>query len=258
MSDATWQGLTDELACWQRVGLQCNFWWRDDDAIAVSHELLRLQSISERYFVDVLVAAIPAAMSLTLGRDALGLHSLIWCQHGLAHVNYEPGGPNSEFPASRDNENIAQDLANGRQLLLDQFGDRLFPVLVPPWNRFREDMIAELPVLGYTGLSQYGDVGTTAVLKLTKADAHLDIVDWTMAPKFPVERPTLLLERLIEGLLSRRHNPALAAAPFGVLTHHRAMDEGSWIFMDKLLEVTHQFPCVEWVSPRDIFREYPV
>lgn len=258
MADTPWRALIDELAYWQRANLQCNFWWRDDDAVAASRELMRLQAISEKHFVNVLVASIPTLISRTLGRDTGGMHCLIWCQHGLSHLNHESGEPKSEFPASRNKEKIAQDLTIGRQLLLDQFGDQLSSVLVPPWNRFRKDMIDELSALGYTGLSQYGAVGTSTVLKLTKSDTHLDIVDWSIAPKFRVERTAFLLDRLIEGLQSRRHNPALAAAPYGVLTHHRAMDEAAWIFMDKLLEITHQFPCVEWVSPRDIFQEDPV
>lgn len=254
MEKNSYKLLTDELSHWQDAGLQCLFWWRDDDLISTSPKLHRMRQVSEQYVVYVLVAVVPDLMVSTLGCDTSGMHTFVWCQHGFAHVNHEGANlPNSEFPFSRERELVIQDLTKGRKLLLDQFSDRLFPVLVPPWNGFRDDLVKELPALGLTGISQYGSISRQKIGQALRIDTHLDVVDWSSAPKFSSAQEGLLLDRLIENLRIRRLDYSTDNL-IGILTHHRAMDEEAWKFVDELLLITHQFPCVKWVSPRDLFR----
>lgn len=251
----SFSALTDELCLWQDTGLKCRFWWRDDDLIDISPKLHRMRQISERYIVYVLVAVIPRDMQFNLGYETSGMHTFVWCQHGYAHQNHEISGQaNSEFPLTRNRQLIVDDLSNGHRLLSDQFGERLLPVLVPPWNSFREDMVSNLPELGYVGLSQYGPISDRTNEAVCRANTHLDIVDWSTAPKFPSNRTAFLLNRIVEELSARRVTNPQSEEAFGVLTHHRAMDDEAWDFIETLLSVTHEFPCVEWISPRDLFR----
>lgn len=247
--------LADELSRWQDAGLKCRFWWRDDDLIAVSPGLHRIRQVSERHVVYVLVGIIPHLMVSTLGQDTIGMNTFVWCQHGFAHINHEsPDRPNSEFPLNREKELVLEDLVKGRELLLQQFSDRLFPVLVPPWNGFRADMLEELPALGLVGISQYGNIARQQIGQTLRIDTHLDVVDWTSAPRFLPTRISFLLDRLVESLQIRRLDQGLSNNVTGILTHHRAMDDEAWDFVERLLFITHQFPCVEWISPRDLFR----
>lgn len=254
MSEGGWAQLADELSRWYASGLHCRFWWRDDDLIAIAPELQSLQALAEEFVVDVLVAVIPAQMSATLGRDTAGMHRFVWCQHGYAHQNHAfTGEPNSEFPASRALDAMREELLRGHSALQAQFGHALLPALVPPWNRIDASLIRELPALGFHGLSRYGDRAVSSTPGLVAIDTHVDVVDWSTAPTFHPHREAILLERIVDELRQRRETPAPHDAPFGLLTHHRAMDAQAWQFVRKLLAVTHEVPGVEWVSPRELF-----
>lgn len=252
--------LVEELSHWQDAGLRCRFWWRDDDLVSITPKLHRMRlhrmrQVSERHVIYVLVAVIPRFINTSLGRDTFGMHTFIWCQHGFAHVNHEnENQPNSEFPVSRNKELVIADLIKGRELLLDQFSDRLFPVLVPPWNNFRSDLLEELPKLGLIGISQYGSIACQRIGQTLRVDTHLDVVDWARAPTFLPARARFLLDRLVQNLRICRGNQSRSGNVIGILTHHLDMDDEAWRFFERLLTITHQFPCVEWVSPRDLFR----
>jgi hypothetical protein len=246
--------LREELGLWQAEGRICTLWWRDDDLVVVSPELHRMRQVSEKFFVPVLVAVIPSLMDKELANATKGMHTFVFCQHGFAHENHAPVGlPNSEFPQGWAVELIEQDLASGRSMLVEQFGERFFPIFVPPWNAFREDKIDILHVLGYLGISQYGPRSTGVVSQFVHVNTHVDIVDWAVAPVFPESRGGFLVDRLTDVLRRRRLGIIDTDEPTGILTHHRAMLDDAWQFIDYLLAETHIFPCVQWMSPHDVF-----
>lgn len=250
MADDALTSLRDELSQWQELGLQCSLWWRDDDLIANAPPLHPMRQLSERYVVHVLVAVIPRLMDKALGHDASAMHSFVFCQHGFAHRNHEPPGvAKSEFPPSRSWETIATDLADGYALMSHQFGKRFYPVLVPPWNAFPDALIEKLPLLGFVGISQYGPVARQSPPGIVCVNTHMDLVDWSTAPVFPTTRRRFLMDRLVENLQQRRLHNANHPEPLGLLTHHRVMDESAWQFMDEFLEISHQYPCVQWKAP---------
>lgn len=247
--------LYDELSLWQNSGLACRLWWRDDDLVQLSPNLQRMHALSQQYGAAVLVAVIPEPMDEALGRDTAGMRDFTWCQHGLAHRNHEPPGvPNSEFPTTRPASKVTDDLLAGKRLMAERFGDRFLPVLVPPWNAFREDLIDTLASLGYLGISQYGARPAGQDAPLVRVNAHLDVVDWSAAPAFPAHRTAFLLARLVELLRQRRAGDLDREEATGILTHHRAMDDAAWVFMDALLKITRRFSCVRWLSPSELFR----
>lgn len=75
--------------------------------------------------------------------------------HGLAHDNHAPlDAKPAEFGPHRPLATLREEAA--RALALAQARvprETLLPVFVPPWNRIAPDLAADLPALGYAGLS---------------------------------------------------------------------------------------------------------
>jgi hypothetical protein len=256
MSEPSWQPLIDELARWQQAGLPCRFWWRDDDLITATPRLNSLHALADEFAVEVLVAVIPAQMSASLGRDCAAMPRLVFCQHGYAHQNFAAKGePDSEFPLDRNLEEVKRELRRGRAALLQQFDGRLLPVFVPPWNHFPEAWLPALAALGLSAISQFYKRDVQHIAGLLRVDTHLDVVDWTTPSGFPAGREYMLIEQLVNELHLRRTEPDPQDAPFGILTHHSAMELGAWQFMHRLLAITHEVPRVEWVSPTKLFQQ---
>ncbi|MDQ1921017.1 polysaccharide deacetylase family protein [Massilia pseudoviolaceinigra] len=248
--------LRAELGYWQASGAECAFWWRDDDLIEDSAALRRLAALSQRHQAPVLMAVIPAEADAALTQaTADAMPTLVYCQHGWAHVNHEaPGQPSSEFGPGRDPQAAEADLRQGAERLRALFGARFLPVMVPPWNTLAPALAARLPALGLHGLSQYLFQPRGAPLDgLVRVDAHLDIVDWSAGAG--VRDPEMLVERLVSILQSSR--AGRLGDPLGILTHHRVMADGSWRFVEQLLALTADYSCVRWLDPRTVFAAMP-
>ncbi|ATQ78177.1 hypothetical protein CR152_29430 [Massilia violaceinigra] len=248
--------LREELAYWQAARSECAFWWRDDDLVEDSAALRRLAALSQRHQAPVLMAVIPAQADAALAQaTADGMPTLVYCQHGWDHVNHEaPGQPSSEFGPGRDPQAAEADLERGAERLRALFGERFLPVMVPPWNTLAPALAARLPALGLHGLSQYlFQPRGAAPAGLVRVDTHLDIVDWSAGAG--VRDPGMLVERLVSILQLRRAGQL--DEPLGILTHHRVMAGGTWRFLEQLLALTAEFPCVRWLHPRAVFGAAP-
>ena len=171
--------LREELEQWDCAGRICAFWWRDDDLQRSAPELSRLREISERHTVPVMLAVIPGLADAALGHDMRGTDTMAFCQHGWMHANHEPEGAiRSEFGASRALSEIEADIRAGHDRLREVFGERFFPVFVPPWNTLADEAIELLPRIGFAGLSCYGTRPDTARSRNLKiVNAHLDILE---------------------------------------------------------------------------------
>jgi hypothetical protein len=80
-----------------------------------------------------------------------------------------------------------------------------------------------------------------------QVNTHLDPIDWRGERLFVGE--VAALERLI-GLLDPDE-------PIGILSHHLAMDEPGWTFLDQLLGVLAAHPGALLCSARDLFATQP-
>src|SRR5690242_14415432 len=152
-----WPDLMAELDRWQEAGKVATLWWRDDDAVSPTERLGRLLSIGSG--VPVSLAVIPAVAELGLAerlaeyRSARAANVAV-LQHGWRHLNHSGAGKKSEFPAARPSADVVFDLSAGRTRLIEVFGSRALPILVPPWNRFDEGFLALLRRSGLTGISR--------------------------------------------------------------------------------------------------------
>ena len=201
------------------------FWWRDDDAGAVTPQLKRLLSLSTD--VALALAVIPEAAEPAL----FGLlHDRVTViQHGTDHRNRAaPGEKKTEYPASEPNEQALARIAQGQERLRALAGKRFFPVLAPPWNRLRKDLADELPSIGVRGVSGYRTTGA--------GHTQVDVVAWRRGKHF------IGAEQAFEAALS-------SAEPVGWLTHHAVHDEPTWQFLERLLALK----TVRWVSVQEAF-----
>jgi hypothetical protein len=202
-----------------------NFWWRDDDAGAVTPQLKRLLSLSKD--VALALAVIPEAADAALF-DLLPDRVTV-IQHGTDHRNRAaPGEKKTEYPASEPNSQALARIAEGQERLRTLAGKRFFPVLAPPWNRLRRDLADELPSIGVRGVSGYRAAGP--------GHTQVDLVAWRRGKRFIGE------QQAFEAALA-------GTEPVGWLTHHAVHDEETWQFLERLVGLK----TVRWLSVEEVF-----
>ncbi len=238
-----WAGLTAELDAWATAGRQAAFWWRDDDAARVTESLRHLLTLAARANAPLALAAIPAHASVQFADLAIATPGVTAIQHGYAHIDHAPKGAGSwELGIDRPLAEVTAELATGRDRLVELFGDRFVPVMVPPWNRIAAEVTAALPGLGFTALSGYGPRSAPhAAPGLTVVNTHCDPIRWRGGARFAGTASSL--SDLIDHLTNRRLGHADTAEPTGLLTHHADMDEQSWAFTEQLLQAINDHPA---------------
>jgi hypothetical protein len=257
MTDTAWESFARELDAWREGGRTATFWWRDDDAIDATPSLMRLLGISRAFSVPLMLAVIPAKATPALGTTLTRLNGVV-LQHGFAHINHAPAGaPKSELSGVRPLAERLAELASGCHTLADLVGPRLLPVLVPPWNRIDDDLVDALAASGYTALSTFRPRARPfARPGLAQVNTHLDLIDWAGTRHFVGTAHALAV--LVGHLAARRAawgNSAQTDEATGVLSHHLAMDEPSWDFLETLLRRTEAHPAVRWLDAAELFPE---
>lgn len=239
-----WPELAAALDAIAEDGKAIRVWWRDDDAGRDHPKLDRLLELALRRGLPVALAVVPAWLEdAAQARIAASPHASV-LQHGFAHRNHAPSGAKSCELGGREIGIILAELAQGRAMLLDAFGASFLAVLVPPWNRIDRRLIRRLTACGFCGLSTFGRrEAPEAAAGLTQVNTHLDPIDWRGERLFVGE--VAALERLIAVL-----DPD---EPIGILSHHLAMDEPGWQFLDQLLGVLAAHPGARLCSARDLF-----
>lgn len=248
-----WSALTTELSAWRDLGRPVTLWWRDDDVQRATPALAKLLDLSRRYRVPLLLAAVPHGMDRTLVSPIAQARSAWVCQHGFAHANHAPADEKrSELGPHRPVPVMARELIRGLDILRERLGERMLPVMVPPWNRISDHLIKHLPHLGYRGLSTFGarlrDRPTTG---LTQVNTHVDLIDWRGGRGFVGAEAAL--SQLVNHLSARRQGQADVGEPTGLMSHHLVHDDRSWAFCETLFERTCAHPGVRWLEPDQVF-----
>ena len=237
----TWKDLQDELARRRAAGRPVRFWWRDDDAGAVSFELKKLLALSRDRGIPLALAVVPEAAEPEL----FGLlhDGVAVLQHGTDHRNRAaPGEKKTEYPAAEPIESALGRIVDGLGRLRAFAGGKLVPVLAPPWNRVRPDLLKKLPAVGIVGVSGYGArASAEPVPGLRQVNTHVDLIAWRAGRGFVGE---------VEALSLATKNLA-AEEPVGWLTHHAVHDEASWKFLERLLTLRD----VRWLSAAEAFSQ---
>jgi hypothetical protein len=240
-SAAPWQVLAAELDAWAGAGRVARLWWRDDDAVAPSAALDRLLALADG--VPLTLAVIPAGAGLDLVRRLDGLESVAIVQHGIAHENHAPTDQKRSELASAA---VLPALTEGHRRLAALFGERLLPVLVPPWNRIAPGLIPLLPGCGFAGLSGFGPRWQRlATPGLVQVNTHADPIDWRARRCRPAGE---IAVRLAGQLADQRLGRADAGEPVGFLSHHRLDDPAAEALAADLAALVAAHPAARWVG----------
>ncbi len=240
-----WSDLTAEL---DKCRAPARFWWRDDDAVALTPALTTLLDIRAELDLPLALAVIPAQLDDTLVARLAPEIAVRVLQHGWDHTNHAAAGTQlSEFPPGRGDAEIAAQLASGREILADRFGASFVPVLVPPFNAVAADAVEAVRASGLRGLSLATDF---AGLGLPSRNVHADLIDWRETKAVPLGRA---IGALVLALRLRRLGLVEATRPIGVMTHHLVHDDGIWLLMREMLTRLKAHPNVAFPSIESIF-----
>lgn len=239
--------LFRELDKWQTAGKKPRLFLRDDDAIDATPALDKLIGPCEDFDIPLLLATIPQPANTALGKRVIKSPLVRGAVHGYRHKNHSPMGEKTcELGTQRPLQTVLDELAEGREKLLNLFEGNLSAIIVPPWNRIHEPVIDELLGLGFGGLS------THAWLKhkmpLPMVSTHVDIMHWS-AGTIGREH-NWVLNQLTLNLEIARNKGGRA---IGILTHHLVHDEKAWAMLDKLYALLDG--KVDWVAADDLLSE---
>lgn len=235
----TWRELHAALSERSHAGRPVQFWWRDDDASAPSPALERAVGLSRKYAVPLALAVIPQEATPELFQ---GLHKRVTVlQHGTDHRNRAAAGEKkTEYPDTESVEFALARIAEGMAKLRSRAGQHFMPVLAPPWNRIRKDLVDKLPSLGIRGISAYGPQKSREPAPgLRQVNTHVDVVAWRRGRHFVGE----------EQALSQAIKWLITGEPVGWLTHHAVHDAAAWDFLERLFTLKE----VRWLSAAEAF-----
>jgi hypothetical protein len=242
-----WQSLLVELDRWREAGITARLWLRDDDAIRPTPLLDELAALTARFRVPVALSIIPADTDETLARYLLDVPHMSPAVHGWSHANHAPASEKKqELGLHRDREAILGELARAFRRMSDLHGERLVPMLVPPWNRIAPELMADLPALGYRALSTF-DQPVLDVAHLTIINTHVDLIDFRGTRR--CHDHDLLAQRVAEELLRSR---LLDRSAVGILSHHLLGDKQALHFLNDLFSVTTNHPACRWMEADEL------
>jgi hypothetical protein len=229
----SWEALEAEIQ--RRQGVE--FWWRDDDATEVSSALRKLLALSKARRIPLALAVIPQDLDANLA-GLLHEHVTV-LQHGTDHRNRAAAGEKkTEYPGAEPVDEALSRISQGMKKLGALPG--FIPVLAPPWNRIRKDLVDRLPGIGMRGLSAYGrQERREPVPGLRQVNTHVDIIAWRAGRRFAGEAQ----------VLGQAMKWLAAGEPVGWLTHHAMHDQAAWNFLERLF--TQQ--GVRWLSAPEAF-----
>jgi hypothetical protein len=248
---AGWRELLDEVRRSQDAGRAVEFWWRDDDAARPDPALERLLALATASAVPLALAVIPAlAEPDAFAQLAAGVSIL---QHGSDHRNRAaPGQKKCEFADGEAPAAAIARLADARELLSAVAGQRLLPVLAPPWNRISAAHLVPLVSAGFRGLTCYGPRrAALAAPGLLQVNTHVDLIAWRAGRGFAGEEA--VLASATAHLAAKREGRADAREPTGWLSHHAVHDEAAWRFLERLFETLRVVPAVRWLGAEELF-----
>jgi hypothetical protein len=250
---ANWNDLSDELDRWRDAGQTATFWWRDDDAAEVTPASDRLLKLARDTDVPIHLAVIPALQTEALVANLRDCRQAWVLQHGYAHINHAPPGEGAwELGSHRPVEIVWQELSMGLAVLKDRHGERFLPVLVPPWSRVADEVLAGTPALGFRAVSCSSVKSLPAPVEGLRAiHAYCDPVKWKKEEGY-FAGTEASLRKITHHLSARRLGQISPDEPTGLLTHHLATDDPTWRFVEVLIERTSAHPAVQWIALRDL------
>jgi hypothetical protein len=252
LTDKSRRHLDAELQQWLSAGRSADIWWRDDDATAFTPALQRLHALSEASDAPIALACIPAKVDETLAAciEAWPLAS-VW-QHGYAHCNHAPLGEKKiELGPHRSPGTVIAELQRGSRRLRELFGVRFAAVLVPPWNRIDDTVLARLGDTTLSGLSTFKPRRQRNIdAGLWQVNTHVDLIDWRGGGGFVGEDAAV--SAICTHLRLRREGATDGAEPTGILSHHLVHDESVWQFLSSWFAYVAEHRGLRLCAPQEL------
>ncbi len=244
--DGPWMPLRAELKRWESAGRRARLWLRDDDAVEVTDTLERLLDATGRASVPLTLAVIPAFTDDALATRLARENQVLVAVHGWSHANYASANEKKqELGRHRPAQVVLSELRNGLATLRHLHGQRLVPMLVPPWNRINEDLVPWLGQEGFEVLSVFGRSKENSSIRVL--NTHVDVVN-ARGQRGSRSHGDLVAE--LVGELQARF--VKDDEPIGILTHHLVHGTSEWRFLDRLFDETAGHPGVTWSSAHDL------
>ncbi len=245
MTDAeAWQLLAEELDHWGQRGRRAVFWLRDDDAVEPSAALDCLLDLTGRFDIPVTLAVIPEKTGMALARRLDESPHASVVLHGWSHANYaREGQKKQELGLFRPADVVLEELRAGAEKLSRLHGCRFVPMLVPPWNRIDDALLAQIETIGICALSVFGPERPGAVREV---NTHVDVIDWKLTRGG--REDSILIGEILERLAYMDS----ADGTVGILTHHLDHDAQVWRFLEQLFVHTSKHPACHWAPISEV------
>lgn len=232
--------LLDTLDEFASLNVVADLWLRDDDATQPGAALERLIALSAEFSVPMTLAVIPEPSGELLAHRLAETSGIDVAVHGWAHRNHAGlAEKKRELGMHRPLDVVLDELRRGFDKLRLLHGARFTPMLVPPWNRIDDEVIAELPQIGFKALSVYGAEKMSTVPLL---NTHVDVIDWR-GTRGGKDHDMLFAETV-----ACMREALLTGGMTGILTHHLDHDESVWAFLQRLFSLTVDHPGCRWRS----------
>jgi hypothetical protein len=158
------------------------------------------------------------------------------------------GAKKQELGLHRARGIVLDELRRAFQRMSEFYGERLLPILVPPWNRIDAALVSELPALGYRALSTYGDTWFDCPA-IRVVNTHVDLIDFAGTRR--CHDHELLVSMLVAALVRSRTG---GSYPVGILSHHDLGDASALAFLEGLFGATRRHAACRWASPLELIR----
>lgn len=150
------------------------------------------------------------------------LHLFCLCQHGYRHKNYSPTPAHKyEFGQERNTQDQMNDLRNGKQILLNYFGNNVSSVFIPPWNYTDMSVNNILKNMDYTNISIFNP---DALINSTDMTVDLHTTKCFSEDKF--------YSNLLRGI-EKSH----CSGYLGIMIHHTRMTIYDFFLLEYLLQL---------------------
>jgi len=242
----TWSDLRVELAECTKVGVCPSFWWRDDDLGRQDSRLPLFWRIVDRVKVPICAAVVPGWIDVGIADEIRGRTTISVVQHGSSHVAY---CKLTEYPTFRNKKIVGDEIGSGWKKIKTVFGDKAFPIFVPPWNHISPKFGSELEDLGFVAYSSRiltGPWVSSNLGKVREIPVHVN----TTRPGAIYIGDEVFLESIVRHLRARRKGLAHPIIPTGVLTHY-FIDPVAFDAMEKLVDYV-QIAGGRWCDGSDI------
>ena len=222
------------------------YWWRDDDTGDDLDSLQRLLELRHEVSIPLVVSVVPLWASADCCSLLERTADTFVAQHGYDHSDHATQGEKSvELGGSVAPECVLDRVRQGQQSLKAHQWTSLLALLVPPWNRLSEEVIENLPDLGFKSLSTFAKDRRGWRYGLEHINCHIDPIVWREGKR------QMTADELID--VTIRQLEVNSDKPTGLLSHHLEMDDRAYELLAGYLKILSRHPNIECRDPSLIF-----